>query len=96
MSVMNLYKAKVELTVVMAVPDGERPTKEDVAEAVRNEISTNGLVCIDDQATVRILKISAMTDVPKVWKESIPWDTVRGLNPGEKRVCDILAESEKT
>jgi len=41
---MELYTVIINMTLVLATPDGEEPTDKDIAKALKKEIRTNGFL----------------------------------------------------
>lgn len=87
---MELYTVKVSMTLVLAVPDGQEPTDDDIAKALASEIRHNGFVA----GRKRVECLERKSKVPKGWLDVIPWPTRRFVNKRERHVDQILFEDK--
>ena len=80
---MNLYKASVTVTVVIASDDP--PSERKIFDMAANEVENNGydveLPCFTVTAPVQVTELRQL---PKGWRDSIPWgDGPRNATCGE-------------
>lgn len=87
---MELYTVKISMTLVLATPDGQEPTDEEIAKALASEIMYNGLVA----GKKRVKSLERKSKVPKGWAHVLPWTTAKGVNKRERYVDQILLEDK--